>query len=302
MLSVVITVLLFIVMLLIVASLIYSAQRERQRHRSRLTAHANLPAHPLDRHVTAVLHMKNGMVVNVERPEHAFTLPASWYTRRRALVSLGFLVMIILALFIQDGLASGPILSFGKGLAVSLFRTSATDAGNVQVTAHQTASARLVRVDSTDRRQYYTDYQWKVWSYASCSGIAMEMVMNAYGRHLIAADVLQKELDLGVWSVQLGLLRDEGIALTADYFGFNTDYGRQRNLQAVIAVANRGAPVIVAVRDAVYFPGGHLFVVRGGDEQSVFIADSSPANFQRMTHAQFSAMWAGVSFVLTPRQ
>jgi len=56
----------------------------------------------------------------------------------------------------------------------------------------------LVRVDSAARNQYATLYQWQVWAYSSCSGIAMETVMNAYGRHLIASDVLQVEQNLGV--------------------------------------------------------------------------------------------------------
>lgn len=49
-----------------------------------------------------------------------------------------------------------------------------------------------------------------------------------------------------------------------------------------------------------YFPGGHIFVVRGGDSQYVYIADSSPGNFQRMTHAQFLGMWQRFSAILTP--
>jgi ABC-type bacteriocin/lantibiotic exporter with double-glycine peptidase domain len=159
----------------------------------------------------------------------------------------------------------------------------------------------LVRVDSADRNQYYSDYQWQTWSYSSCSGIAMEMVMNAYGRHLIASDVLQVELNLGVWSVSEGLLRDEGVAMTANYFGFNTDAGYSRTLQDLITISNKGFPIVVSVRDSYYFPAGHLFVVRGGDSQYVYIADSAPTNFQRMSHALFLGMWHGFSAILTPR-
>jgi hypothetical protein len=132
--------------------------------------------------------------------------------------------------------------------------------------------------------------------------MAMAMVMDAYGRHLIAADVLQRELDLGVWNVQLGLLREEGIALTASTYGFNTDWGHTHTLQDIIKISNSGAPVIVSVRNAIYYPGGHIFVIHGGDSQYVYIADSSPANFQRMTIPMFLGMWQGFSAVLTPRQ
>lgn len=167
-----------------------------------------------------------------------------------------------------------------------------------------TASAHIVRVDSASRSQYYNDYQWQVWSYSSCSGIALEEVMNAYGRHLIAADVLQVELQLGVWDVQLGLLREEGIAMTANYFGFNASLSHTRTLQQIVAIANSGTPVIVSIRDSYYFPGGHIFVVRGGDNQYVYTVDSSPANFTRMTYSMFSAMWGAnndFSAVVTPR-
>jgi hypothetical protein len=165
----------------------------------------------------------------------------------------------------------------------------------------QTASMLVVRIDSAAMNQYYSDAQRQSWMYSSCSGIAMEMVMNSYGRHLIAADVLQVESDLGVWNVQLGLLREDGIALTATHFGFDTSSGHDRTLQEVIDTANKGAPVIVSVRDSYYYPNGHIFVIRGGDDQYVYIADSSLANFQRMTHPMFVGMWQGFSAVLTPR-
>jgi ABC-type bacteriocin/lantibiotic exporter with double-glycine peptidase domain len=159
----------------------------------------------------------------------------------------------------------------------------------------------VVRIDSGAANQYATTYEHDVWEYSSCSGIAMEMVMNAYGRHLIASDVLQEELNLGVWSVQLGLLRDEGIAMTSAYFGFNADLSHSRTVQDIVAIANKGEPVIVSVRDAYYFPGGHIMVVHGGDSQYVYLADSSPANFPRMSYSMFLGMWSGFSAVLTPR-
>ena len=124
--------------------------------------------------------------------------------------------------------------------------------------------------------------------------------MNAYGRHLIASDILQVELNLGVWDVNLGLLREEGIAMTAAYFGFNANLSHSRTLQDIIAISNKGTPVIVSVRDSYYFPGGHFMVVRGGDNQYVYLADSSPANFQRMSYSMFLGMWSSFSAILTP--
>jgi hypothetical protein len=302
MLSAVITALLLVVMLLIIASLIFSAWREYRRHKQKFAASLHLPAHPLDRHVTAILRVQEGVIVGIEEPDRGFVLPGSWYRRRRALVSLGFLVMILLALFMQGSLAEGPLHRLTQGLEFSFLSRTSVQVPSAARVVSKTASMRVVRIDSAARDQYYTDYQWHVWSYASCSGIALATVMDAYGRHLIAADVLQRELDLGVWNVQLGLLREEGIALTASTYGFNTDWGHKHTLQDIIKISNGGAPVIVSVRDATYFPAGHIFVIRGGDSQYVYIADSSPANFQRMTIPMFLGMWQGFSAILTPRQ
>ena len=279
MLSIVVTLLLLIVALLIVLSLIFGAKREHRRllriaDRSALTP-------PL-------------------------ILPSIWYIRRRILISFGFLVMIILTLFFQNTLTEGTFRSLSSSLNISLLDNqfnghTARSSTMATVIPLLTASERLVRIDSSARNQYYTDYQWQVWSYSSCSGIAMEMVMNAYGRHLIAADVLQEEVKLNVWDVHLGLLREDGIASTATYFGFNTDASHTRTLQTILAISNQGTPVIVSVRDSYNFPGGHIFVVRGGDSNNVYIADSSPHNFQRITYSMFLNMWQGFSAVLTPR-
>ncbi len=237
-----------------------------------------------------------------------FVLSASWYTRRRTLVSLGFLVMVCLTLFVQDGFTKREPSTFSKGIGFTILNDS--QASDIQTSVYATSlpvlpgtvSAGVVRIDSASRAQYYTDYQWQVWSYSSCSGIAMAMVMNAYGRHLIAADVLQEEQKLGMYDINLGLLREEGIAMTAAYFGFDTSATHTRTLQDLITISNKGKPIIVGVRDNFYYPGGHIFVVRGGDSQYVYIADSSRANFQRMTHSMFLSMWQGFSAVLTPHQ
>lgn len=306
MLSVVITALLLCVMVFIVLSLGIGVLRERAHYKRVMAMLKQEPAQfrSLASRTTVVLHMQDGVMVNARKttPLPEFSLPSSWYTRRRTLVSLGFLVMLLLTFFVQAGLADGTFQHLSKGVSfLSSFQAQSTNVYTPVQPLPDTASSRIVRIDSAARSQYYSDYQWQVWSYSSCSGIAMEEVMNAYGQHLIAADVLQKELSLGVWSVSLGLLKEQGIAMTASYYGFNTDASHARTLQDIINIANKGAPVIVGVRDSYYYPGGHIFVVRGGDSQYVYIVDSSLANFQRMSHAQFSGMWQGFSAILTPR-
>jgi hypothetical protein len=244
-------------------------------------------------------------------------LPILSYGQRRMVVSVSMLVLFLFGFSLQSGLAAGTLQQVSSNLEQVVMRSEAaptilllaphTDAQMQQVQSEDhvedasPGAVGLVRVDSAARNQYATLYQWEVWAYSSCSGIAMETVMNFYGRHLIASDVLQVEQNLSVWNVQLGLLRDDGIAETAAYFGFDTRASHTLTVDQVVAIANQGKPVIVSVRDNWDFPGGHIFVVSGGDAQSVYVVDSSLFNLHSLSRAQFSAMWQGFSAVLTPR-
>jgi hypothetical protein len=306
MLSAVITALLFIVMLLIVASFVVGALRERQRHlqsqaaqkRSSSQFKAPTPFKTPGQQVTAVLQFKDGSVVGLEKSHSPFhiSLPTSWYWRRRTIVSFGLLLMVAIALFAQSGLADGALQGLKQGIALLNFtqHTSAFDLSTSNLPLDGTASSRIIRVDSAERRQYYTDYQWNVWSWSSCSGISMEEVMDAYGRHLIAADVLQEELNLGVWDTYDGLTGGEaGIAKTASYFGFRAVPNPPRTIQDLIAVANKGFPVIVGVP-------GHILVVRGGDSNNVYLVDSAPADRKIMSRTEFAGWWDNFSVELLP--
>jgi Papain-like cysteine protease AvrRpt2 len=299
MVSAVITALLFVVMLLIVANLVASALREHRRHLQTLAKQAPDLLPTPDHRGTGVLPSQNGTAVGIQKPTSPFilSLPASWYQRRRTIVSVGFLFMLLLGLFLQSGLADGALEGISRGFGLLNFRqhTSAFDLSTVSLPMNGTASSRIVRVDSGDRRQYYTDYQWRVWAYSSCSGISMEEVMNAYGRHLIAADVLQVEANLGVWNIYEGLTGGEaGIAKAANYFGFKAVPNPPRTLPDLINVTNRGFPVIVGIP-------GHILVVHGGDSNHVYLVDSAPANRTILTHQQFLDLWDKFSVELVPR-
>lgn len=303
MLSAILTILLSSIMTLIIGSLVMSAWGEHRRIHTQVTQ-GSLPDHPLDRHVTAVLYMQDGIVVGAEKPPSppAFSVSSPWYTRRRTLFSAGLLLMVLLALLIQGGFA-GEVL---QNLTRNLNLLNSSQATGIHTVAHMvplTPSQLIVRGDSAARNQYYSDYQWQFWSYSSCSGFAMAEVMDAYGRHLIAADVLEEELRLGVWSVYGGLLRNDGIAMTANYFGFNATLSNSLTLQDLIITSDKGTPVIVSVQDKYYFPNGHVLVVRGGDDQYVYLVDSSPDNFTRMSYSMFLGMWSNNHFsaILTPR-
>ena len=292
MLSAFITVLLLVVMLSIIVGFIVSAVRLHRRQKSVLHAQAQTSALIIPPALAAL----TGPLPRIEELTTASTLPASWFRRRRTLISLALLVMAILTLFVQSGLADGALRQLANGLGFNPSQHLASfDINTALPPLPFSAAANVIRIDSAARDQYYSDYQWQVWSYSSCSGISMEMVINSYGNHYIAADFLQKEADLGVWNVAQGLTGGEpAIAETAAYFGFKALPNPPRTIQALSYIVNKGFPVIVG-------NPGHIMVVRGADNNYVYVADSSPADRTAMTYSQFLAWWDGFSVVLVPR-
>ena len=294
MLSTLITVLLLVVMLSIIVGFMVSAVRLHRRQKSVLYAQSQAQTSALV--IPPALAALTGPLPRMQELTTDSLVPAAWFRRRRTLVSVALLVMAVLTLFVQSGLADGALQKLADGFGINPSQHLASfDINTALPPIPFSAAANVVRVDSAARNQYYSDYQWQVWSYSSCSGISMEMVINAYGNHYIAADFLQKEADLGVWNVAQGLTGGEpAIAQTAAYYGFKALPNPPRTLQALSYTVNKGFPVIVG-------NPGHIMVVRGADANYIYVADSSPANRTAMTFSQFLAWWDGFSVVLVPR-
>lgn len=300
MLSTAITALLVCIMLSIIISYVVSARRAHKRKPTLASAQAAAQATTAELRLDAIFPLqtaqfKSGQLFAPPLLQEE-VLPYSWYRRRRTFVSGALLLMVVLTLFVQSGLADGAFKTIQQGL--SSFDLSQHQAGFDISTELPpipfSAAQRVVRVDSAARDQYYNDYQWQVWSYSSCSGLAMEMVINAYGHSYIASDFLQKEADLGLWNVAEGLTGGEqGIATTAAYFGFKALPNPPRTLADLIYTVNKGYPVIVG-------NPGHIMVARGADKNYIYVADSSPANRYAMTYGDFMAWWDGFSVVLVP--
>ena len=292
MFSTIITALLICVMLSIIVGFVVSAVRLHRRHRRILYAQAQTTG----LRVTAVISGLNTTFPDAQQPLEALSMPSSWFRRRRTLISIALLTMGVLTLFLQSGLADGALQTLATGLGLNTTQHLASfDINTSLPPVSFSASARVARIDSAARNQYYSDYQWQVWSYSSCSGISMEMIINSYGHNYIAADFLQKESTLGVWDTYNGLTGGEpAIAQTATYFGFKALPNPPRKLQDLISTVNKGYPVMVG-------NPGHIMVVHGGDNNYIYVADSSPANRTIMTHAQFLSWWDGFSVVLVPR-
>jgi hypothetical protein len=287
----IITVLLVGVMLSITISLVVNVMRvQKRRERMAVRQTTGLSLNAVVAPVTAPL-AETG-TAQVEQ-----TLSVHWYRRHRIIVSGALILMLMLALFVQTGLADGAFKSIRQGIGTLSL------SGNPQGFAISTelppmpfsATQHVVRYDSAARNQYYTDYEWQVWSYSSCSGFAMAMVINAYGHNYIAADFLEKEYALGVWNATDGLTGGEaGIALTASYFGFKALPNPPRTLQALIYTVNKDFPVIVGSPT-------HIMVAYGADNTYIYVADSSPVDRTAMTYAEFMNWWDGFSVVLVPR-
>jgi hypothetical protein len=301
-LSTVITVLSFSVMLFISVSFVTGAIRERKRHEQTGRTQLPTPSTQFHGHPFQVLQLHNGMVIPVEKSVHqtTFSLSPSWYTRRRTLVSLGLLLMVMLTLFVQSGLADGVLrkLSNSINLLSDTFHTS--DLSTAAHVGQLNASQQLVRISQLDPAQYNSPAEYNTWAYSACSAASMTEVFNAYGHLYRITDILNVEAQIGEITPALGLLRPEGVEHTAAQFGFKTTWGNAWTLDQVIMAANRGNPVIVSFPPDRY-DGGHILVVTGGNDTTVSLADTSGWNRHSLSRTQFLQWWEGFAAVVTPQ-
>ncbi len=306
--AVIVTALLLAAVFLIIGSFLLSAWIARRKHLRELARQKDEISTTTGR-MMVVMQLRDGSMVGVENQaplELTHSLPAvvssahlssGWYSRRRSVVSLGLLMMIALGLLIQTGAAGDMFHKLTRAIASSTTNNTQLSAQALSTAfqpAPDTASSRIVRVNSADRNQYATQSEYQVWSWSSCSGISLEEVMNAYGHHYIASDVLQVEQNMGIWNTYDGLTGGEpAMARAAAYFGFKASSTPPRTLQDLIDVANSGMPVIVGIP-------GHIMVVKGGDANNVYVVDSSMTNRTVLTHTQFMNIWDKFSVLITP--
>jgi Peptidase_C39 like family len=289
-------------MLLMSASFIVAARRERKRYVSTGRTQQLIPFTQFQSQPSSLLHPQHPMGIPVEQPgdQTTFGLPRSWYTRRRMLVSLGLLLMVMLTLSVQSGLADGALENVGKSLDLLSNSFNASDVNTAAHLSQSNASQQLVRISQLDPNQYASADEYNTWAYSACSAAAMTEVFNAYGHQYRITDILNREAKIGEITPALGLLRPEGIENTAAQFGFKTIWGNSWTLDRVIETANHGNPVIVDFPPDRY-DGGHLLVVTGGNSSTVFLADSSGWNRHSLSRGQFLQWWVGFAAVVTPK-
>ncbi len=181
----------------------------------------------------------------------------------------------------------------------------------------QKISRNVTAFLQADKKQYNNENpQWAQWSYSACSGCAMAALMDAYGatlngRPLNCGDVLEVEYRLSVYSPvnEWGLItgQPDELAETAAHFGFTGSYTQKLSLDDLITLANAGIPSIVRIPT-------HIMILKGGDSQNVFLADSGGLHLSKVTRTQFlhglpgSRLYAGQSWmtgwyiILTPHK
>ena len=257
---------------------------------------------PQNQPLTVMLSIQNGLLVTTAKPspQQTFNPPPAWYKRKNTIVSLLFLLMILLTLFVQQGLAAGTLQRLSSDF--SFFSNSQTTM-DIHASAHLTtvgnASQQLQRISQLDPAQYSSSSEFNTWAYSACSTAAMTEVFNAYGHHFRITDVLKVEAKIGAITPDLGLLDPSGIQQTAAQFGFKTSSSNAWSLDQLISTANSGKPVIVDFPPYKY-AGGHILDVIGGDSTYVYLADTSSWNHQAVTHDQFMQWWDGFGAVVTP--
>lgn len=207
----------------------------------------------------------------------------------------GLVAIFLLGFYLLNTVLPYPLLwmpvTFG-----SANPPSASASGHTPVYA---ASGHLSRLSQLDPAQYQSTQEYNLWAYSACSAASMTEVINAYNHTYKITDVLKIESAIHEITPDQGLLEEVGIERTGARFGFKTTWGHNFNLNQVIAAANNGTPVIVSFPPARY-AGGHILVVRGGDSNSVYLADSSRLNWTQISRDRFLQLWAGFYAIMTP--
>jgi hypothetical protein len=162
-------------------------------------------------------------------------------------------------------------------------------------------STSLLRLNQMDQVQYNSTDEYNTWAASTCSAASMTEVINAYThKNYRVTDILKVEAQLKQITPDEGLLQPEGIAITVAKFGFKADYLNNPTLESIEQIANHGQPVIISFPPS-RWPGGHILILRGGQGDKVYLADSSVLNMQVMARDKFLSYWGGFAVVVTPK-
>jgi hypothetical protein len=223
--------------------------------------------------------------------------PGSWL--KLTLISATIFSLCLLLFIQMMGSWIFPAIAIITNLAQSSPKIDTTLYG--ENLGESNASKSIVRIAQLDQSQYNSPDEYDQWAYSACSAASMTEVVNAYGHNYRITDILKVEAGLHEITPDLGLLEDKGIDRTMAQFGFKMVPLQHATLDAAIAVANQGHPVIVSFANSGYWPGGHILVLRGGDAQNVNLADSSRLNLTVVSRDRFLQWWRGFVALTVPQ-
>ncbi|HTI14287.1 MAG TPA: hypothetical protein VL461_06915 [Dictyobacter sp.] len=190
------------------------------------------------------------------------------------------------------GVQSTPASTSSKSTIDNVSQLLATSSG---------ASAALVRVAQMDRDQYSSQDQYNTWAASACSAATMTEIVNDYTHHSYhISDILTVESGLHQITPELGLLEPTGIDVTLAKYNLNTIHLTNPSIDQIIAIANKGHPVIVSFPPAKW-SGGHILIVRGGTSSTITLADSSQYNMTVVPQSTFLKYWGGFAVVPMPK-
>jgi hypothetical protein len=115
-----------------------------------------------------------------------------------------------------------------------------------------------------DKAQYIDDGEWQTWAPSACSAASLASVLIGYGHPVRITDVLYQFRQLGAIKSNVGLYKYDVFSTVASRYGLKVIYSEDNDLDAhfarVLDFLKQGYPVILNVRDPVYFPDGHFIV------------------------------------------
>jgi hypothetical protein len=168
------------------------------------------------------------------------------------------------------------------------------------------ASNALTRINQLDPAQYSSQQEFDTWAYSTCSAASMTEIINSYdkyyhtGRQYRITDILKVESGLNEITPDEGLLRSTGIDHTVAQFNFQAQWLNNPSVDDLVRIGSSGRPIIIDFPPS-RWDGGHILVVRGGNKNYVYLADSSRLNMQAMARQTFLKYWAGWAVAVTPK-
>jgi hypothetical protein len=159
--------------------------------------------------------------------------------------------------------------------------------------------------------QYNSEYDSRAeaneWSPRSCGAASVTAVLRAFGimndggTLMRISDVLDVAIAQGAIASPGGWQGNNKFEPVLDHFGNFVSEDLSGDMDAIIAKANEGYPVITSVRSSYVFTGGHILVIAGGTGDKIFLADSSGywggsrEEIKIVDRGEFESMWRGNS-------